>query len=129
MLNCRQVPGTQSKEQGTEFVGEKGSLFVYRGGLIANPSELLRHVEVPPIVNSDANIAHVNNFLDCVKSREMPVADISIGHRSATVCHLGNIAVRTGKKIHWDPKTESITGDDEASTWLTKEYRAPYRLT
>lgn len=128
VLNCRQIPGKPSKEQGTEFVGEKGSLFVYRGGLIANPPELLKEVDVPPIVNSDANFAHVNDFLDCVKSRNTPAADISIGHRSATVCHLGNIAVRTGKKIQWDPKTEAVIGDAEASKWLTKEYRKPYSL-
>ena len=66
----------------------------------------------------------LNNFLDCVKSRKIPAADISIGHRSATVCHLGNIAVRAKKKIQWDPKTETIVGDPEASKWLTKEYRA-----
>jgi len=128
VLNCRQIPGQPSKQQGTEFVGDKGSLFVYRGGLIANPPELLKDVEVPPIVNSNANIGHVNNFLDCVKNRKAPAADISIGHRSATVCHLGNIAVRTGKKIHWDPTTETIVGDSEASKWLTKAYRKPYSL-
>lgn len=129
VLNCRQIPGAKSKEQGTEFVGEKGSLFVYRGGIVANPPELLKHVEVPPIVNSEANNAHVNDFLDCIKSRKTPAADISIGHRSATVCHLGNIAVRTGKKIQWDPKTETIVGDAEAFSWLTKEYRKPYSLS
>ncbi len=128
VLNCRQVPGSKSKDQGTTFVGEKGSLFVYRGGLIANPPELLKSVEVPPIVTSRANAAHVQNFVDCIKSREKPVADISIGHRSATVCHLGNIAVRTGKKINWDPKKEVIVGDSEAAKWLTKEYRKPYSL-
>ena len=128
VLNCRQIPGKKSAELGTEFVGDKGSLFVYRGGLRTNPPELLKDVEVPPIVKSEANIAHVNDFLDCIKTRKTPAADISIGHRSATVCHLGNIAVRTGKKIHWDPKTETIVGDAEASKWLTKEYRKPYSL-
>ena len=128
VLNCRQVPGKRSKELGTEFVGDKGSLFVYRGGLIANPPELLKSTDVPPIVNSEANAAHVKNFIDCIKSREKPVADISIGHRSATVCHLGNIAVRTGKKIKWDPKRETVVGDSEAARWLTKEYRRPYSL-
>ncbi|WP_339747133.1 Gfo/Idh/MocA family oxidoreductase [uncultured Rubinisphaera sp.] len=126
VMNCRQVPGINSKKQGTEFVGEKGSLFVYRGGLIADPPELLKSVDVPKIVNSEANTAHVQNFIDCVKTRQKPAADISIGHRSATVCHLGNIAVRTGKKIQWDPKQETIIGDAEASKWLTKEYRKPY---
>jgi hypothetical protein len=127
-MNCRQVPGTPSKKQGTEFVGEKGSLFVYRGGIIANPPELLKEVDVPKIVNRDANIAHVNNFIECIKTREKPAADISIGHRSATVCHLGNIAVRTGKKIQWDPKQETIVGDADAAKWLSKEYRKPYEL-
>ena len=129
VLNCRQVPGKRGKEVGTVFVGEKGSLSVYRGGLAANPPELLKSVEVPPIVKMEANTAHVQDFIDCVKSRKKPSADISIGHRSATVCHLGNIAVRTGKKITWDPKKETIVGDSEAAGWLTKEYRRPYSLT
>ncbi|TWU56832.1 Inositol 2-dehydrogenase [Rubripirellula tenax] len=128
VLNCRQVPGTPGKEQGTEFVGEKGSLFVYRGGIVANPPELLKGIEVPKIGSSEANVDHVNNFLTCVKTRNKPVADISIGHRSATVCHLGNIAVRTGKTIQWNPETETIVDDPEAAAWLTKEYRAPYSL-
>jgi predicted dehydrogenase len=127
-LTCRQKFDTKNADQGTEFIGEKGSLFVYRGGIVAQPSELLREITLPKIVNSQANFRHVENFLECVKTRATPAADIVIGHRSATVCHLGNIAVRTGKKIHWDPKTESIVGDAEASRWLTKEYRAPYAL-
>jgi predicted dehydrogenase len=128
VLTCRQKLKTKSSNQGTEFIGEKGSLFVYRGGIVANPPELLKGVDVPKIVNSQANISHVNNFLDCVKSRQTPAADISVGHRSATVCHLGNIAVRTKKKIVWDPKTETIVGDPETSKWLLKEYRSPWTL-
>jgi predicted dehydrogenase len=128
VMTCRQKPNAKSNEQGTEFVGEKGSLFVYRGGIVANPPELLKGVELPKIVSSHANIGHVNNFFDCVKSRGTPAADISIGHRSATVCHLGNIAVRTKKKITWDPKAETIVGDSDAAKWLTKEYRRPWSL-
>jgi predicted dehydrogenase len=127
VMTCRQKLNSKSKDQGTEFIGDKGSLFVYRGGIVASP-ELLKDVEVPKIVNSQANTSHVNNFFDCVKSRQAPAADISIGHRSATVCHLGNIAVRTKKKITWDPKTETIVGDAEASKWLTKEYRKPWSM-
>ena len=127
-MTCRQKMDTKSVDQGTEFIGEKGSLFVYRGGIITNPPELLKDVELPKIVNSQANISHVNNFFDSIKSRQSPAADIRIGHRSATVCHLGNIAVRSNKKIHWDPKTETIVGDDDASKWLMKEYRSPWRL-
>lgn len=128
VMTCQQKLDTKSSDQGTEFVGDKGSLFVYRGGIVANPPELLKDIEVPKIVNSHANARHVNNFLDCVKSREKPVADIAIGHSSATVCHLGNIAIRSGKKITWDPKTESIVGDTDGAKWLSKDYRTPYKL-
>lgn len=137
-MRCRQIPGIPSKKQGTEFVCEKGSIFVWRGGVVAAP-EILQMMDVPsPLVLGDgvitlptehkrfANNAHVRNFLQCVKTRETPAADISIGHRSATVCHLGNIAVRTGKKIKWNPATETIDNDADAAKWLTKEYRKPY---
>jgi predicted dehydrogenase len=128
VLTARQKLNTKNIDQGTEFIGEKGSLFVYRGGIITNPPELLKGVEIPKITGSQANFSHVNNFFACVKSRKAPAADISIGHRSATVCHLGNIAVRTKKKIAWDPQTETIVGDPEAARWLMKEYRKPYVL-
>ena len=138
-LNCRQIPGTKFDKQGTEFVGDKGSLFIWRGGMVSNPPELLQPIDVPaPLARKGskivvpkearrfANITHCQNFIDCVKSRDTPAADISIGHRSATVCHLGNIAVRSGKKIQWDPKAEKIVGDAETAKWQTKEYRKPY---
>lgn len=64
-----------------------------------------------------------------MKTRATPAADISIVHRSATVCHLGNIAMRTGKKIHWNPKTEAVVGDADTARWLTKDYRKPSTLS
>ena len=71
---------------------------------------------------------HYQNFLDCIKSRAKPICDVEIGHRSATVCHLGNIAVRLGRKFQWDPAKEQIVGDADAAAMLTKEYRAPWKL-
>ena len=62
------------------------------------------------------------------KTRKLPICDVEIGHRSATVCHLGNIAIRTGRKLTWDPKTEQIIGDKEANAMLTKVYRKPWVL-
>ncbi|WP_145415804.1 Gfo/Idh/MocA family oxidoreductase [Planctomycetes bacterium K23_9] len=141
VMNCRQTPGIKSNKQGTEFICEKGTVFVTRGGIVASSPDVLKSLEVPaPLVHDGAivtvpkeekrfaNIAHVGDFIHCVKTRATPAADISIGHRSATVCHLGNIAVRSGKKISWNPKSETIEGDVDAAKWLTKEYRAPYRL-
>lgn len=71
---------------------------------------------------------HVRNFLDCVKSRALPAADIEIGHRATTVCHLGNIAFRTGQKILWDAQAERITNSEEANRLLARPYRPPWRL-
>jgi hypothetical protein len=78
------------------------------------------------------HVPHVQNFLQCMKSREMPVADIEIGHRTTTACHLGNIALRVGQKLRWDGQAERFTGEDAASEkanrMLVREYRAPWKL-
>jgi hypothetical protein len=74
------------------------------------------------------HLPHVRNFLDCVKSRELPRGDIEIGHRSTSTCHLGNIALKTGEKILWDGQTERITNSAKANALLTRQYRAPWEL-
>jgi predicted dehydrogenase len=73
--------------------------------------------------------AHVRNFLDCVKSRSEPNAPIELGHRTASVCHLGNIAIELKAKLKWDPKTERFTGDksDEANALLNREWRDTWK--
>jgi hypothetical protein len=70
----------------------------------------------------------MRNFLDCLKSRATPASDIEVGHRSTSTAILGNIAYRTGHQITWDRKTETITGDAEASKMLDLAYRAPWKL-
>ena len=67
---------------------------------------------------------HVRNFLDCIKSRQDPVAPVEIGHRSATVCHLGNIAMQLRRKLRWDPVQESFVDDDQANQMLLRPLRA-----
>jgi predicted dehydrogenase len=78
--------------------------------------------------SSVQHLPHVRNFLDCIKSRALPAADIEIGHRSTTPCLLGNIALRTGVKLRWDAARERITNSAEADRLLTRAYRAPWRL-
>lgn len=70
------------------------------------------------------------NFLDCVKSRREPYFPAEVGHRCATVCHLGNIAMQTGRKLHWDPVKEEFPGDAEAnaSAIRSRLMRAPWSL-
>jgi predicted dehydrogenase len=72
--------------------------------------------------------AHIQNWLDCIRSRKKAVADWETGHRSVTACHLGNIAFRTGRRIQWDAKSEMIPNDSEAARMMTKKYRAPWNL-
>ncbi len=69
---------------------------------------------------------HARNFLDCVKSRERPIADIEDGHRTTTACHLANISLRVGRKIRWDAGREEIPGDREAAEMLERPYRKPW---
>jgi hypothetical protein len=73
---------------------------------------------------------HFQNFIDCIKSRrsEDLIADIEQGHYSALLCHLGNIAYRTGRRLEFDPEKESFVGDDDANQLLTREYRKGYEL-
>jgi hypothetical protein len=85
-----------------------------------------------PLTDSDVHLYesndHHGNWLDCIHSRKLPICDLAIGHRSASVCHLGNIAIRSQKKIHWDPVKEKITGDDELAKMTSRPYRAPWSL-
>jgi predicted dehydrogenase len=75
---------------------------------------------------SERDRTHLLNFLECVKTRKKPNAPVEDGHYSAMVCHLGNIAYRTGRRLQFDPKSETITGDKEASAMLTRKYRKPW---
>jgi hypothetical protein len=72
--------------------------------------------------------AHVENFLACVRSRRRPVADVEIGHRSISPCHVGNIAYRLGRKVKWDVAAQTFPADAEARAMMTKKYRAPWVL-
>ena len=79
-------------------------------------------------IDPSSQIAHVQNFFDCVRSRQKPVADVEIGHRSISACHLGVIAYKVGRQVHWNAQEERIIGDDEAQKLVSKQYRAPWLL-
>jgi hypothetical protein len=69
-----------------------------------------------------------DDFLKCVKSRKDPYFPVDIGHRVSTVCHLANIAIQTGRKLHWDPQREEFVNDSSANGLLTRALRAPWKL-
>lgn len=107
------------------FIGEKGTITIERNLCKSDPEEIVgkplgdkkNHVEL-----------HLRNWFDCIKTRERPVADVEIGHRSVTVCHLGNIARWTGRKLRWDPDKEIFPGDAEANKYLDRPRRKGYEF-
>jgi hypothetical protein len=70
---------------------------------------------------------HVRNFLDCVKSRKRPNADIEHGHHTNTTCRLGNTAYRVGRALRWDAAKEQVIDDREANELIVGTYRDPWR--
>jgi hypothetical protein len=74
------------------------------------------------------DVFHLQNFFECIKTRKKPNADVEIGHRSNSVCHLVNMARDLGRKLTWDPKAERFENDDEANKLLSRPRRAGYEL-
>lgn len=136
-----------------EFFGTKGSLVIDRSGFQivpdmkvdpannipqfkgtpgggpqrseAKPEPWTQAMKVPGSSDEQLDL-HVRNFLDCVKSRQRPVADVADGHTVATACHLANISLRLGRMLNWDAERETITGDAEAARMLVRPYRKPW---
>ena len=100
---------------GAIFMGDKGKITIDRNVCKVEPPELAGPPPGRDAVRPNVGDPHIKNWIDCIKSRERPVADVEIGHRSTTVCHLGNIARWMGRKLHWDPIKEIFPGDDEAN--------------
>lgn len=108
------------------FEGDKGEIFVNRGVIRSTPESILKE----PLTSSDKRLPvkedHAQNWIDCIKTRENPIADVEIGHRSATVCHLANIFGFIQRKLEWDPERELFVNDAEANQYLERPEREPY---
>lgn len=129
--------GAWSREHGVEFHGENGILVVDRGGWevhsetdhLKQPSRIYRMMPRPRQTSSeDFHLAHIKNFIGCLKSRQRPVGDVEVAHRTATVCHLANISVRLQRRVRWDAAGEEIVGDAEAQQLVGRIYRKPWAL-
>ena len=116
---------------GIMFHGTEGTLYVNREFYEIMPEKKPGPDKKPvdrmePIKDKSSNnqhLDHVRNFLDCVKSRQRPISDIEIGHRSTSACLLGNVAYRSGQSITWDGKTEQIANSKEATRYLSRAGR------
>jgi predicted dehydrogenase len=149
----REVSAGRRGNAGLEFFGTKGSLAISRSGfevfpdMKSNPANAIpvfkghpaggpvrEDVKPEPWIkavkepgSSDEQFdLHVRNFVDCIKSRQRPIADIEGGHRTTTACHLSNLSLRLGRKLRWDVAKEEILGDPEASAMLVRPYRKPW---
>ncbi len=116
------------QRNGIKFEGSAGWIWVTRGALDASNDELLTTPLPEGAGRLYASSDHMANFFDCVKSRKLPICDVAVGHRGASVCHLGNIALRTGYNLKWNPAKEQFEGDNasEANPWLVRPMRKPY---
>jgi predicted dehydrogenase len=122
------IEDPQGQRNGVRFEGSEGWIWVNRTTLRASDKSLI-DTPLPDSAERLYNSTdHMGNFFDCVRSRKLPVADVVEGHRSATICHLGAIALRTGLALHWDPDREEFVGNESsvANTYLSREMRQPY---
>lgn len=120
--------GYRNIRGGTRWIGDKGWVYVTRGGVIeTEPKSLLREQFGPNEVHLYRSSNHFRNFLDCVKSREQTITPCETAHRSATPGHLGQISMLLGRKLKFNPDTEEIIGDETASSMLSRAYRTPWR--
>jgi predicted dehydrogenase len=121
------------------FIGEKGKLEINRNKFASNPpeiaEELLKQVNVAEEERKwSDDLAlwqarwHMQNWLDCIRTREKPVSDVETGHRSISACHLANIARRMGRRLKWNPDAEQFVGDEEANREVDLPRRKGYEL-
>lgn len=118
---------------GAVFTGTECKMEINRNRFATNPTDFVKNAPPPAVQDKwegDGWIArpHIQNWLDCIKSRQLPNADVEIGHRSISVCHLVNITRELGRKLHWDPVKEQFIGDDEANKLVDRPRRAGFEL-
>ena len=129
-----EVP-TGDLQGGAIFIGEKGRIEIIRNMFRTDPPQMIKQLPPPEEVQKwRDDVAlwqakyHMQNWLDCMRTRQKPLADVEIGHRSATVCHLANITRRLGRRLRWDPAAERFVGDEQANGFLTRARRKGYEL-
>ncbi len=127
--NGVKLKGVCGGERGIRFEGTDGWIFihVHGGNLEASSPSLLKEVIGPEELRLGRSKGHHVDFIECVKTRGEPKAPVEVGHHSATMCHMANIAMKLGKKLAWDPEKEQFD-DDTANRMLVPSMRGPWRV-
>ena len=124
--------GLYNRKEGLAFYGENGTMVLDRAGWEVIPvvSNNVARMEAVPFKKGEGKglYNHVGNMLSCIKSRELPNADVAIGARVAKMAHLANISCRVQREVHWDDKNNLFVGDNEATALSKAYYRAPWEL-
>jgi len=115
------------RKQGILFCGTKGTMFLDRPGYEVFPEKDSGLPEMKERAAGSMNANHWANFLECVRTREKPASDIEKCQRATTTCLLGNVALRSGLRIDWDPRNWTIR-QPEARQFLSRQERAPWRI-
>ncbi|MHC4166223.1 MAG: Gfo/Idh/MocA family protein [Planctomycetota bacterium] len=123
------VKDPNRQQHGIKFIGTDGWIWVTRGTINAHDRQILKDKLPENAKRVYFSDNHMGNFFDCVKSREQPICSAETGHRSASLCHLGVIAIRLGRKLNWDPAKEQFAGDAEASKHVARPMRKPYNYS
>ncbi len=120
---------TAKTPEGIHFEGDEGSVHVALGQTTSNPPALTETSWTPSSLRLYESNNHVQNFLECVRSRAQTICPIEAAVRSDTLCHLSDIALRTQRKLHWNPQAERFVNDDNANHYLSaRSMREPWRL-
>ena len=114
--------------RGVRFVGTEGEILTAGHYLASRPASIARSPLGPDDVHLYDSRSHMGNFLECIRTRKRPIADVAVNCRSVTLCHLANIAYWLDRPLRWDPDRERFAGDPEADRWLGRRKRPPWRL-
>lgn len=113
---------------GVTFEGSEGWLHMSGGDLTASSPSILQSRIGPGEIRVRTGPGHHADFVDCVLNRGLPATHAELGHRAASVCHLGYIACRLGRPLNWDPARERFPGDAQANRLLSRAMRAGWRI-
>jgi hypothetical protein len=130
---------------GIKFYGSEGWIFVTRDAPVTSTDPNAPSTKIEPLVASNPKILtsvigpneiHLyksddqhGNWLDCIRSRKEPIAPVEVGHRACSTCLLHQIAMKTRRKLYWDPQKERFKNDDQANTMLSRPQRPPYQFS